>query len=114
VPSPETAARDAARRQVVGVLRVGASVCAYAAASIVNGLGPAEARRAALDAAVELAGLAGALRRLARLDLDRAQRRAVAVELAASGISQRQIADLLGVHRKTVWSDLRAAHPTRG
>ena len=61
-------------------------MCGYAAASIGNGLSPDDARRAALDVAAELAELAAALRRLTRLDLDAAQRRALAVELAASGL----------------------------
>lgn len=104
---------DVARRRAVDVLRVGESMCAYAAGQLANGLGPAEARVAALDVAAELAETAAALRRLARLDLDRAQRRALAVELAASGMSQRQIAELLGVHKRTVWADLRAPGPGR-
>ena len=77
----ETLTRDVARRQAVGVLRLAESIAGYAAASIGNGLSPADARRAALDVAAELAA---ALRRLTRLDLDPAQRRAMAVELAAS------------------------------
>ena len=91
------------------MLRVGESMCGYAAASIGNGLSPDDARRAALDVAAELAELAAALRRLTRLDLDAAQRRALAVELAASGLSQRQIGEQLGVSKKTVWADLRRA-----
>ncbi len=102
-----TLTRDAARRQAVAVLRFGESMCAYAAGQLADGLSPEQARQAALDAAAELAGLAGALRRLTRLDLDRAQRRALAVELAASGMSQRQIAEQLGVSKKTIWADLR-------
>ncbi len=54
------------RGRVVTVLRVGESVCAYAAVSIGNGLGPEEARRAALEAAAELETVASRLRVLAR------------------------------------------------
>jgi DNA-binding NarL/FixJ family response regulator len=107
-----TLTRDAARRQAVDTLRIGESMCAYAAGQLADGLSPEQARQAALDAAAELADLAGALRRLTRLDLDRAQRRALAVELAASGMSQSQIAEQLGVSKKTIWTDLGG--PPRG
>jgi hypothetical protein len=105
----QSAARKAlARRESVTVLRLAESVAGYAAAQLGDGLGPAEARQAALDAAAELADVAGTLRRLARLDLDRAQRRALAVELAASGMSRRQIGRLIGVAESTVRRDLAA------
>lgn len=100
-----------ARRQSVTVLRLAASIAAYAAGQIGNGLGPAEARRAALDAADELETAAVRLRRLTRLD--RAQRRELVAALAAEGWSQQRIAELVGVDKRTVWNDLRAADPAR-
>jgi DNA-binding NarL/FixJ family response regulator len=112
-PAPRgTLTRDAARRQAVDVLRLGESMCAYAAGQLANGLSAEQARQAALDAAADLAELSAALRRLTSLDLDPAQRRALAVELAASGMSQRQIAEQLGVSKKTIWTDLGG--PPRG
>ena len=81
----------------------------YSAEQIGNGLSGEAARMAALDVAAELEITAASLRRLARLDLDRSARRSVAVQLAASGLSQRAIGEALGVSKKTVWTDLRAA-----
>lgn len=100
-----------ARRQAVTVLRVAEATAGYAAGQLANGLSPEAARQATLDAADGLEVTAGQLRRLARLDLDPAERRALAVQLAASGLSQRQAARVLGVSKKTVWTYLR---PGRG
>ena len=105
----EALTRSAARRQTVGTLRLAASMATYSAEQLANGLSPSEATRAALDVAAELEITAASLRRLARLDLDRPARRSVAVALAASGLSQRAIGEALGVSKKTVWTDLRAA-----
>ena len=104
-------AREAARRRAVDVLRVAEAVARYGAEAVGNGLGPEEARRAVVEAAAELEMIAGNLRRLARTAprLDPAGRRALAVDLAADGISQRQIAARLGVTKKVVWDDLRRA-----
>jgi hypothetical protein len=57
----------AARRQAVDVLRIGESICRYAAEAVADGLTPAEARQAVIGTAGELAELAAALRRLERL-----------------------------------------------
>jgi hypothetical protein len=103
-------AREAARRRAVDVLRLAAAIAEYGAGQVGNGLGPDQARRAVVDAAAELEAAAAALRRLARLDrLDPAGRRRLAAELAADGISQRQIAARLGVTKKVIWDDLRRA-----
>ena len=103
----------ARRRQAVATLRLAEAVARYAADQVGNGLGPQAARQATVEAAGELAELAAVLRRLAlaRPDLDTAGRRALAVQLAADGLSQRQAARVLGVSKKTVWTYLR---PGRG
>ena len=105
----EALAREAARRQAVATLRLASAVAAYAAGQISNGLGPEQAGRAALDAAGELAGLAALLRQLtlARPDLDPAGRRALALRLAADGVSQREIARRVGRSERRVWDYLR-------
>jgi DNA-binding NarL/FixJ family response regulator len=103
----ETLTRQAARRQAVDVLRVAEAVAGYSARQLSNGLGPEAARQAALDAAGELELVAGTLRRLTRLELNAEQRRALAVQLAASGLSQRQIAEQVGRSKRTVWGYLR-------
>jgi len=90
------------RGRVVTVLRVGESMCAYAAVSIGNGLGQAEARSAALDVAAELEVIAARLRVLARVDGGAAGRRALAVRLDARGWPRDRIADRLGVTGETV------------
>jgi transposase len=111
--------REAARREAVDVLTVASAVAAYSARSIGNGLSPAEASRAALATAAELEHIAATLRRLARLDLlDRAERRRLVAELAATGMSQRAIAAAVGVDKRTVWGDLHGLatnvpHPGR-
>jgi DNA-binding NarL/FixJ family response regulator len=104
----ETTAREAARRQAVTMLQISASTCTYAAAQLGDGIGPAEARQTALFVAGELAVMAAALRRLALARLDPAERRRLVAELAASGMSQKQVAEQLGVAKRTVWGDLRA------
>ena len=96
-----------ARREAVTVLRVGESMCGYAAAQLANGLSPEQARQAALDVAAELEITAGKLRRLALARLDPAERRALVVELASTGMSQRQIAVRVGRSKRTVWGYLR-------
>ena len=105
----EAIARQARRRQAVTVLRVGETVCGYAAAQLADGLSPEAARQAARDAAAELEVIAGTLRRLTRPrpDLDAAGRRALAVELARRGLSHRQIAARVGRSERRVWDYLR-------
>jgi Homeodomain-like domain len=102
--------REAARRRAVNTLRVAEAVARYGAEAVGNGLGPEEARRAAVEVAVELEHVAATLRRLARTArLDPAGRRVLVVDLAASGLSQRAIAARLGVSKRTVFDDLRRA-----
>jgi hypothetical protein len=105
--SAEPPARcEVARRRAVDMLRLAESIAGYAAAQLANGLSPEQARRAALDAAGELDAVAVHLRRLAQPRLDVAERRALAAELAESGMSARQIAGQIGVTPSTVWDYL--------
>ncbi len=96
---PEPAER-VTRARVVDLLRIAEGIAGYAAREVGNGLGPDEARRAALEAAADLEAAASALRGLARPDpvADSAARRAAALELAASGWPARAIAERLGVN----------------
>jgi hypothetical protein len=103
-----TLTREAARRRAVDALRLAESIAGYGARQLADGLGQAEARSAALDVAGELETIAARLRTLARLDLDAAGRRALAVELAASGMSREKIADRLGVTGETARRYLRS------
>jgi DNA-directed RNA polymerase specialized sigma24 family protein len=105
--SAGTLAREAARRRVVDTLRLTASIAEYSARALANGLSPEQARQATLDVAAELEHIAAKLRRLtrtARLDPD--ARRALVADLAASGWSQRRIAEAVGTHKRSVWNDL--------
>lgn len=97
----ERLAREDGRRQAAALLRLSESVSRYAAGQVADGLSPAEARRAVIEAAGALAELARSLRRLAWLD-DPAERRVVARELAAGGMSRRDVADRLGVSETAV------------
>ena len=106
--SPERGTREAARRRAVDVLRIAEAVAGYAAKSVGNGLEPEAARLAVIDAAAELELAASRLRRLARPD-DSAPRRAEALELAADGLSRRQIAERLGVSGETARRYLRVS-----
>ena len=103
----EVLAGEAARRrrQIVETLRLAACVAAYAADQVAGGLDPAEARVAATDAALELAGLAALVCRLARLEPG--DRRVLARRLAAAGWSRREIAARLGVSTGAVAGYLR-------
>jgi DNA-directed RNA polymerase specialized sigma24 family protein len=101
--------REAARRRAVDTLRVAEAVARYGAEAVGNGLGPEESRRAVVEVAAELEAIAGTLRRLARSGrLDPAGRRALVVQLAADGMSQRAIGRAVGVSKRTVWDDLHA------
>ena len=105
----ETTAREAARRAAVDTLKIAEAIARYSAEQIGNGLSPEQARVAALETAGELELIAAKLRRLTRLDLAPADRRALALDLAAAGWSQRQIAVQVGRSKRTVWDYLRAA-----
>ena len=114
---PEPAER-VTRARVVDLLRIAEGIAGYAAREIGNGLSPGAARRAALEAAADLEAAAASLRRLARPDpvarsrtgaADEAARRAVALELAASGWPARAIAERLGVNPETARRYLRVA-----
>lgn len=97
-----------ARRQAVATLRLIENLSGYCAGQLVGGLGPAESRLALLEVSAELVTLAEVLRRLALGRLDVSARRDLAAELAASGLSHRQIAAMTGVAKRTTWADLRA------
>ena len=86
------------RRQAVDELRLAEATAGYAAGQVGNGLTPEQARRAVVEAAAELELAAAALRRLARLEL--AERRALAVELAALGVPTKRIAATVGVSER--------------
>jgi hypothetical protein len=76
-------------------------MAAYAAEQIGNGLTPAQARQALVEAAQELEAVAAAVRRLARL---RARERArLAQFLAAQGCGTAEIARRLGVSVTAAW-----------
>jgi hypothetical protein len=105
---PETAERErkrrayeaGRRREAVTMLRVAEAMCGYAASQLADGLGPEEARAAAIEAAGELAALAAQLRRLTRLRP--ADRRVLAAQLTALGLSRREVAGRLGVTDRAV------------
>jgi hypothetical protein len=105
---PEPAERDrkrrayeaVRRRKAVTMLRVAEAMCGYAASQLADGLGPEEARAAAIQAAGELAALAAQLRRLTRLSP--ADRRVLAQQLAALGMSRTEVASRLGVSDRAV------------
>lgn len=112
----EALTREAARRSAVDVLRVASAITAYASRELANGLSPEQARVATMEAARELQLVAGKLMALARVrpGLDPAGRRALAVELAAAGLSQRQIAEQVGRSPRQVRDYLRAARVSSG
>lgn len=111
---PESAAvvrmrrtREAARRrEAVAMLRLGEMMCGYAAAQLGDGLSPRQARAAAVEAASELAEVAAALRRLARLSAS--ERCALVGQLTALGLSRVQVARRLGISERTVYRCLRS------
>jgi DNA-binding CsgD family transcriptional regulator len=89
------------RRQAASELRMAASMAAYAATQVGDGLTPAQARQALVEAAMELEAVAASVRRLARL---RARERArLARLLAAQGHGTQEIATRLGVSAHTAW-----------
>jgi DNA-binding NarL/FixJ family response regulator len=107
VPETPAAARmratreRARRREMVDVLRVAEAVAAYARRQVGNGLAPAEARLAAVEVASELAEVAAALRRLARLSAS--ERRLLVHRLTGLGLSRVQVARRLGCSERTVY-----------
>jgi hypothetical protein len=90
----------------VTALQIAGKTCEYAASQLGNGLGPEEARRAAVFVAGELELTAAALRRLTRLSGP--ERRGLAVQLAGLGWSKHQIAVRLGVSDSAVRGWLRS------
>ena len=103
-------AREAARRrQAVTMLQITECTCRYGASVLANGSGPAEARAAALEVAGELAVVAEALRRLARLSP--AERRQQAARLRALGLSQHQVAVQLGISDRQAQAYLARPRP---
>jgi hypothetical protein len=93
--------REAARRrQAVATLRLAEATAGYAADQVSDGLSPGEARAAVLDAAGELAELAGLLRKLARPGP--AERRQMARTLHALGWDKHRIAVRLGLSDSAV------------
>ncbi len=100
-------ARQAARRESVTLLRVVSATAAYAAGQLANGLSPQQARVAALEAAAEMEQAASVLRALTLARLTPAERRRLAVQLVASGTSQREAARQVDVSPRRVWDYLR-------
>ena len=101
------AAREAARRRdVVTLLNVSGATIWYAVRQLGDGLPPEQARQVAIESAAELEAVAAALYRAVRLGP--AERRSLARQLAAIGMSRREIADRLGVSDRAVWNYLRA------
>jgi hypothetical protein len=98
----KTAAREAERRRrAVTMLQISEATCRYAGSALLaNGTGPAEARATVLFVAGELELVAAGLRRLTRLS--GAERRVLAVRLAALGWPTRRIAAQLGVSDRAV------------
>ena len=109
---PESAEQSAerkalARRAAVDTLKIASAIADYAASAIGDGLSPEAARRATLDAAGELEITAASLRRLVLGRLSPAERRALAVGLAADGLTVRQIAAQVGRSERQVQDYLR-------
>lgn len=104
----KAAGRAAARRRdAVVALRVAESVAGYGARRLADGLGPAQSRAAVLELAAELGEVAAMLRRLARVRAG--ERREEAAELAGLGLSNREIADRMGISPRTVGGYLQSA-----
>ena len=102
--------REARRRgEAVELLRFVQAAAGYAAGQLGNGLGPEQAREAALEIAAELELAAVSLRRAVRLRP--AERRALARLLAARGVPTRQIAAQVGVSDRSVRSYVRGRGP---
>ncbi len=89
------------RREAAGLLMITAATAAYASRQLQNGLTPAEAQMAMVEAAADMAAASGSLRRLARPTLE--QRRLIALMWVGAGVSKPEIAARLGVCERTVW-----------
>lgn len=87
------------RREAASLLRLVAATAGYTSHQLGNGLTPAQARQAAVEAAGELEAAASSLRRLARPPL--AERKAMARLLAGTGMSWPEMARRLGVCERT-------------
>jgi hypothetical protein len=90
------------RRRAAEELRLAASLAAYAAGQIGNGLTPGQARQAVVEAAGELEAVAVSLRRLARLPAR--ERAALALLWAGQGLGTQEIATRLGVSMHSAWN----------
>ena len=90
---------------MVDVLRVAEAVAGYAGRAVGDGLGPAGARLAAVEAAGELAEVAAVLRRLARLSAS--ERRLLVHRLTGLGLSRVEVARRAGCSERTVYRWLR-------
>lgn len=101
-------ARQAERqRQAAVLLRITAATADYAAGQLADGLSPAQARAAVVEAAGELEAAAAGLRRLAQLS--HADRRRLALMLTGAGVPRREIAMRLGCSERSVFRYL--GHP---
>ena len=99
------------RRRAVAELLLAEAMCGHAARQMGNGLGPEQARLAALEMAGELTAVAAVLRRAAWLGV--AERRALAVELRGLGLPVKAIADRLGVSDRSVRNYVNGRSPAR-
>ena len=98
----QCAERQAARRELVRMLRIVANTATYAAGQLADGIGPAEAAETAVFAAEQCEAMAVALRRMAEPPDGAAGRRDQARRLAALGVPQREIARRLGRSERSV------------
>jgi len=89
------------------VLRLASATAAYGARQLSDGLSPEEARVAAVEAADALEAAAARVRLLSAARLSPAARRRRAVQLVASGLSQREAAAIVGVSPRRCWDYLR-------
>jgi DNA-binding CsgD family transcriptional regulator len=99
------------RRQAVSALAIGECACRYAKSELANGLDPARARELVLEMAGELTAVAAILRRVGWLTV--AERRALAVLWARSGMPTKAIADRLGVSTRSVRNYVTGRSPAK-
>lgn len=91
-------------------MNVAGGMLHYAVRQLGNGLPPQQARVVAVEAAGELAVLAAELRKLTRLGPE--QRRALAVQLVALGMTRHEAAIRLGVSDRAVMNYLAGRRGT--
>lgn len=84
----------------MSLLNISGGVLIHATRRLGNGLPPEQARAVVVEAAGELAVLAAELRKLTRLGP--AERRALAVQLVALGMTRHEAAIRLGVSDRAV------------